>query len=324
SRNWQPHLGCALVDVDFGAIGPVPSCVKASSKREVVAMRFGVAFPNTEMGAGPDEPRSFVRAIEDAGFDYLTSTDHVLGAESSTRSGWKGAYDIDNPFHEIFVLFGFFAGFSRLELMPCVLVLPQRQTALVAKQAAEIDVLTGGNIRLGIGSGWNSVEYEGLGIDFHTRGDRMDEQIEVLRLLWTNKAVSFDGRYHTIDRAGLLPLPTQRPIPLWMGGALLNPGVELKVHNSNRVLQRIARFGDGWISGPNDPIDFVEASFRQILEAAEQFGRDPGTIGLQSTARIRRQGDRKIPLQWYNPLDDRSEKGRAVAGRANRTNPSGW
>ena len=173
-------------------------------------MHIGVTFPQIEMGGDPGAVRAYAAAAEGLGYEYLLVYDHVLGADPAKRPGWKGYTNADS-FHEPFVLFGFLAGIApTLEYVPGVVILPQRQTALVAKQAAEVDLLTGGKFRLGVGVGWNAVEYQALGEDFTTRGRRMEEQIELLRLLWTQPVVSYSGRFHTIVEAGLNPMPVQR------------------------------------------------------------------------------------------------------------------
>src|SRR5215470_7812153 len=179
-------------------------------------MQIGVTFPQTEIGADPVAIRDYAQAAEGAGYGHLAVFDHVLGADPTNRPGWQ-KYTSQHMFHEPFVLFGYLAALTKLELVTDVIILPQRQTALVAKQAAEVDVLTGGRLRLGVGLGWNYVEYDALGEDFKTRGRRCDEQIAVLRALWRDPVVTFSGPYHTIDAAGLNPLPLQRPIPIWLG-----------------------------------------------------------------------------------------------------------
>src|SRR5580700_4865892 len=177
-------------------------------------MRVGAVFPQTEIGSDPADVRRWATTVEDLGYDHVLAYDHVLGAGTDTRPGWQG-YTSDTLFHEVFVLYGYLAAVtSRVELVTGVLILPQRQTALVAKQAAEVDVLSGGRLRLGIGVGWNDVEYEALGLSFHTRGARSVEQIKVLRALWTQETVTFEGRWHRIPDASINPLPVQRPIPL--------------------------------------------------------------------------------------------------------------
>src|SRR5438105_2091500 len=182
-------------------------------------MRIGVVFPQTEIGSDPSVIRDYAQAAESIGYKHLLVYDHVLGASTEHRPDWRGPYTSETPFHEPFVLFGYLAAITQqLELVMGVLVLPQRQTALVAKQAAEVDVLSGGRLRLGVGIGWNQVEYEALGEDFHNRGKRIEEQITLLRELWTEPVVDFTGRWHRVAEAGVNPLPMQRPIPIWMGG----------------------------------------------------------------------------------------------------------
>ena len=177
-------------------------------------MKAGVVFPQTEIGADPAAVRDYVQAAESLGFSHLIVYDHVLGADTTKHANWQGGYVLESMFHEPFVLFGYLAGITTsIELVTAVLILGQRQTALVAKQAAQCDVLSGGRLRLGVGVGWNHVEYEALGEDFSNRGARQTEQIEVLRQLWTNDVIDFHGKYHDITNAGINPLPIQRPIP---------------------------------------------------------------------------------------------------------------
>src|SRR5258708_14783188 len=156
-------------------------------------MNIGVVFPQTEIGADRGAIRSYAQRVEELGFTHLLAYDHVLGADPEVHRPWRGPYDVDTTFHEPFVLFGYLAAITELELVTGIIVLPQRQTALVAKQAAEVDVLTNGRFRLGVGAGWNAVEFDALGKDFATRGRRMDEQIELLRRLWIDQSVTFEG-----------------------------------------------------------------------------------------------------------------------------------
>jgi probable F420-dependent oxidoreductase len=244
-------------------------------------MRLGVVLPQTEIGPNPVVIAKFAKTAEEGGFEFLTAFDHVLGADASGRPDWQGPYTSEHQFHEIFVLFGYLASITQMELCTGVLVLPQRLTALVAKQAAQVDILTGGNFRLGIGTGWNSVEYEALGVDFRTRGERYEEQIVLLRELWTNDVVTFQGRFHTVDRAGLAPRPVRRPIPLWLGGA--GPPLAGLAPAAPRVLDRIGRLADGWLTNirPGRELDQALATVRR---SAERAGRDPAEIGLQGTA----------------------------------------
>lgn len=197
-------------------------------------MKIGATFPTTEIGNDPAVIRDWIQTAEGLGYDYVLTYDHVLGAEHARREPpLVGPYTEDHPFHEPFVLFGFMAGVTqRIELAAGVIVLPQRQTALVAKQAAELAILSGNRLRLGVGTGWNHVEYEALGVPYAGRGRRLDEQVELLRALWSEPLVDFSGEHHRVDRANLLPRPS-RPIPLWFGAM------------SDVALERAARVGDG-------------------------------------------------------------------------------
>ncbi len=198
-------------------------------------MQLGAVFPQTEIGADPAAVRDFAQAAEAMGYEHLLVFDHVLGADPSKRESWDRPYSHTDMFHEPFVLFGYLAAFTEtIQMTTGILILPQRQTALVAKQAAAVDVLTGGRLRLGVGIGWNDVEYEALGENFANRGRRSEEQIELMRLLWTQDVVDFQGRYHKVTHAGINPLPVQRPIPIWFGGG------------APKVVERIGRLGDGW------------------------------------------------------------------------------
>lgn len=225
-------------------------------------MDFGVVMPQAEIGPDPAKVAAFAETAEASGYRYLMVYDHVVGADTTTRPGWKGAYSHEDQFHEPFVLFGWLAAKTSLELVTGVLVLPQRQTTLVAKQAAEIDILTGGKFRLGVGVGWNEVEYEALNEDFHNRGKRLEEQVEVLRLLWTQDIVDYTGKYHRIDRAGILPRSVQRPIPIWMGSRA-----------TPSVLQRIGRMADGWIANLR-PGHGLEEALTIVRSAAAEAGRE--------------------------------------------------
>ncbi|HWQ15664.1 MAG TPA: LLM class F420-dependent oxidoreductase [Roseiflexaceae bacterium] len=239
-------------------------------------MLIGVTFPQTEIGSDPVSIKDYAQAAEDMGYVSILAYDHVLGASTATRPNWSGAYTSENPFHEPFVLFGYLAGVTRrVELVTGVLVLPQRQTALVAKQAAEVDVLSGGRLRLGVGVGWNAVEYQALGQDFHTRGRRCEEQIALLRALWAEPVVDFRGRWHTVEAAGINPLPVRRSIPIWIGGY------------AEETLRRVARMGDGWISF-RPPDDGLRAQVERIHRYALEAGRDPEVIGLEGQLSLAR------------------------------------
>lgn len=230
-------------------------------------MQFGVVFPTNEIAHDPVAVRDFSQAAEDLGYSHLVAYDHVLGAPHENRDPalW-GPYTERDPFHEPLVLLAFLAAVTtRIELMTAVLVLPQRQTALVAKQAAELSALSGGRFTLGIGTGWNHVEYEAMGVDFAGRGDRLDEQVELLRLLWERPLLDFSGRFHNVERAGLVPLPQDR-IPIWFGGG------------TPPSLRRAARLGDGFIAGAGGEYAHAQAELlNQILSDA---GRDPSSFGL--------------------------------------------
>ena len=237
-------------------------------------MRFGVVFPQTEIGSDPGAVRAYAEATESLGYDHLIAFDHVLGANAASRPGWSGAYRHTDSFYEPFALFSYLAAITqRIELFTGIIILPQRQTALVAKQAATVDVLSRGRLRLGIGTGWNHVEYEALAQDFHNRGRRSEEQIEVMRTLWTRELVTFSGRWHKITDAGLNPLPVQRPIPIWLGGS------------ADQVLRRIARLGDGWYLTRRSGGE-VEALLDRMRSYAGEAGRDPADIGIESSIPI--------------------------------------
>jgi len=231
-------------------------------------MRIGVVFPQTEIGADVGGVRAYAQGVQELGFTHVLAYDHVLGADRSVHVGWDGPYDLHTTFHEPLVLFGYLAAVTSLELVTGVLILPQRQTALVAKQAAEVDLLTGGRFRLGVGLGWNAVEYEALGLPFSDRGRRSEEQVEVLRRLWTELSVTHEGSHERVTGAGLAPLPVQRPIPIWFGGA------------SELALRRAGRLGDGWfpMTRPGPKLDAARAI---VGEAAAEVGRDPGSIGME-------------------------------------------
>ena len=238
-------------------------------------MQVGVTFPQSEIGTDPEIIRDYAQAAEDLGYEHLLAYDHVLGADPSNREGWRG-YTHKTMFHEPLTLFSFLAAITRrLELVSGVIVLPQRQTALVAKQASEVDVLSGGRLRLGVGIGWNAVEYEALGEEFGTRGARIEEQIEVMRLLWTQEVVSYEGKYHRIDEAGINPLPVQRPIPVWMGA------------RADVGLRRTARVAGGWFPlGPPD--EKMREALKRLRDYVEEAGRDPESVGIEARLDVAR------------------------------------
>jgi probable F420-dependent oxidoreductase len=231
-------------------------------------MRIGVVFPQTEIGADGGAVRAYAETVEDLGFTHVLAYDHVLGVDPEVHPGWAGPYDLKSTFHEPFVLFGYLAGFTSLEFATGVIILPQRQTALVAKQAAEVDLVSGGRLRLGVGLGWNAVEYEALGKAFSDRGRRIEEQVALLRRLWTEPSVTFDGADEQVTGAGLAPLPVQRPIPVWFGA------------QSAPAYRRAGRLGDGWLPQvpPGPKLDEARAIVEQ---AARDAGRDPAALGME-------------------------------------------
>lgn len=236
-------------------------------------MQIGIVFPQTEIGNDPSVIRDFAQAVEELGYSHLLVYDHVLGAHPDREPRLTGPYTHETPFHEPFVLLGYLAAHTRrIGLVTGVIILPQRQTALVAKQAAEVDILSGGRLRLGIGTGWNYVEYDALNENFHNRGKRQEEQVEVMRRLWTEPLVDFSGKWHRIDRAGLLPLPG-RSIPIWFGGS------------DERVLERAARLGDGIIPlfGPNDA---GKAALERLWGYLEKHGRSREQFGLEAQVNL--------------------------------------
>ena len=233
-------------------------------------MKLGAVFPQTEIGADPDDVARFAATAEELGYNHLVAYDHVLGANTASRPDWQGPYTSHSMFHEPFVLFGYLAGVtSTLELVTAVIILPQRQTALVAKQAACVDVISRGRLRLGIGTGWNAVEYDALNEDFSNRGLRSEEQIDVLRKLWADETVTFNGNWHRIEDAGINPLPESRSIPVWLGGM------------APKVMERVGRIADGWFPffNPN-----LGEQLKEVYRSAELAGRDPASIGIECMA----------------------------------------
>jgi probable F420-dependent oxidoreductase len=274
-------------------------------------MRYGVVFPQTEIGKDPAAIRDFAQAAEELGYHHLLAYDHVVGANPASRPGWRPPYTYKDTFHEPFVLFGYLAGLTkRIELVTGVIILPQRQTVLVAKQAAALDVLSGGRLRLGIGIGWNPVEYEALGENFKNRGRRSEEQVEVMRKLWTQELVTFEGKWHRITDAGLNPLPIQRPIPIWFGGG------------HDQTLRRVARLGDGWfpLLGPDDK---CRAMIEKIRAYTGEAGRDPRRVGIEGRIMI----GRGSPEQWTKEIQAWKELGAthvtANTMKAGLSSPSG-
>ena len=231
-------------------------------------MRIGVVFPQTELGGDVGAVRAYGEGVQELGFTHVLAYDHVIGADPDVHRGWRGPYDVSTTFHEPFVLFGYLAAVTALELVTGIIILPQRQTVLAAKQSAEVDLLTNGHLRLGVGIGWNAVEYEALGKDFSNRGERLEEQVALLRRLWTERTVTHDGVHERVTGAGLAPLPVQRPIPVWFGAV------------AERALRRVGRLGDGWFPQvpPGSKLDESRAVVRG---AAVDAGRDPDALGME-------------------------------------------
>ena len=230
-------------------------------------MKKGIVFPQTEIGADPDDIAKFAIAVEETGYDHLVAYDHILGANVASRPNWSGPYTSESMFHEPFVLYAYLAGLTKtLEFVTAIIILPQRQTAVVAKQAACLDVLSRGRLRLGIGTGWNDVEYEALDENFHNRGIRSEEQIDVMRKLWAEPTISYKGKWHTITDAGLNPLPTNKSIPVWLGGT------------APQVIERVGRIADGWFPfyNPN-----LSTQIAKIHEVARSAGRSIDEIGIE-------------------------------------------
>ena len=265
-------------------------------------MEIGTSLPATELGADPAAIRDFAQAAEDLGYASLGTGDHVLGADPQFHPEVPNFYFThESLFHEPFTLMGYLAAITkRMVLGTNVVILPQRQTALVAKQAAEVDVLSGGRLRLGIGIGWNPVEFEALGQEFRTRGARFEEQVEVLRLLWTQEIVNYTGRWHKITHAGINPLPVQRPIPLWMGQG--NPDRPIP---PDRVLRRIGRLADGILT-LFDPDEAGRDALSRVFAYAKEAGRDPASIGVRGRVLI---APGTGPEDWVNEMTQWEEAG---------------
>lgn len=236
-------------------------------------MEFGAVLPHNEIGTDPGALRAYAQGVEALGATHLLIYDHVLGADPNRPGGWKGPYDKDVAFHEPFTTFAFIAAVTeRIEMITTVLILPQRQTALVAKQAAEVAILSNNRFRLGVGTGWNRIEYEALNEDFRTRGRRQAEQVELLRALWREDSLTFDGEFHTVSAASINPRPSQ-PIPVWFGGS------------APALLERCARLGDGWIPlmGANDA---ARACIDTIRQNREEAGLSMDGFGIQAQAQF--------------------------------------
>jgi probable F420-dependent oxidoreductase len=246
-------------------------------------MRIGVGFPTSELGGDLGAVRAYGQCVQDLGYRHLLVYDHVVGADPQVHAGRSRNADVNVDVHSTFreplVMLGYLAAVTTsLELVTGILILPQRQTVLVAKQAAEVDLLSAGRLRLGVGVGWNPVEYEVLGEDFRTRGARSEEQVELMRMLWTQQSVTYHGTYHRVTGAGLAPLPIQRPIPVWFGA------------QSPRAYRRAGRLGDGWFPQvpPGPQLDEARGI---VLRAASEAGRDPASLGMDGRVTWSRDSD---------------------------------
>ena len=236
-------------------------------------MKLGLSFPQTEIGTDPLKIKDFIQTAEGLGYDFITFVDHVLGEEAPRGASFAGNYTRDYMFHEVMVLMGYAAAVTKtIGLGTAVMILPQRQAVLVAKQAAEVDLLSGGRMRLGVGLGWNKVEYDGLGMPFKNRAKRFSEQIEVMRKLWSSRVVEYRGEFHSFDSAGINPEPIQRPIPVWIGAM------------KDVAVRRAARVGDGWFMYPRqEPSDGAHEMISIYRQAAAEAGREPDSLGINAT-----------------------------------------
>lgn len=253
----------------------------------------GVVFPQTEIGRDPDVVTGYVETVDGLGYDHLLAYEHVLGVDPAANPGWEGSFDLSDPFHEPLTLFSACAPTTEdLTFVTGILVLPQRRTALVAKQAAQLDRLASGRLRLGVANGWNELEYVALGADFGTRARRIEEQIEVLRRLWTERSVEFDGEFHELPGVGINPPPVQRPVPVWLGGM------------ADPVLRRVARTGDGWIP-ELEPGERARTYIDRLREYAVDAGRDPESVGIQARLRV----SPGSPEEWVDGVEAWAEMG---------------
>ena len=247
-------------------------------------MRIGVVFPQTELGGDPGAVRAFATAASELGYAHIAVFDHVVGADPAVHHGWSGPYDVHTTFHEPFVLFGYLAALTSLELVTSIVILPQRQTVLVAKQAAEVDLLTEGKFRLGVGLGWNEVEYEALGQNFSDRGARLTEQVALMRRLWTETSITVAGDHEHVTGAGIAPLPVQRPIPVWIGA------------RADAALRRVGRIADGWFP-MEQPGPALARSTAIVHEAALEGGRDPTALGIEGRISLGSQSPSSVDQQ---------------------------
>lgn len=250
-------------------------------------MRIGVTFPQADIPTDRAAVKEYAQTVEAMGFRHIAVYDHVLGANPASRPGQRFFYNHESLFHEPLVLFGYLAALTEtVELVSKIIILPQRQTVLAAKQAAAVDVLSGGRLRYGVGLGWNAVEYEALNEDFHNRGKRLEEQLAVMRALWTEPLVTFQGAFHTVTDAGINPLPIQRPIPVWIGGGAVDAS-----------FGRIARIGDGWF--PQVPATGAKEAVERMHGLVRDAGRDVAAFGIEGSVNASLGG----PQEWAEAVD---------------------
>ena len=234
-------------------------------------MKLGVSLPQTDIGGDPETARDFAQLAEEIGYRHLAVYDHVVGVNRASRPGWDGVYASEDLFHDPFVLFAFLAGVTKsIELSVQVLILSQRQTVLVAKQSASVDVLSGGRLRLGVGIGWNQAEFIALGENYKNRGVRSEEQVKVMKALWSETHVDYHGTWHEIPDVGIQPLPVQQPFPVWFGG------------DHDRVLRRIARVGDGWMPLSFPPNALAKSEIEKLMGYVEAEGRKRSEVGIDA------------------------------------------
>lgn len=250
-------------------------------------MQLGAVFSHGEIGGDIGRTRDWAQAVQDLGYDFVVASDHVVGADPASYPEQERVYSVASPVHEPLTLFAFLAGVApRLGFLSSVIILPQRQTALVAKQAAEVDVVTNGRLRLGVGIGWNPVEFTALGMSFRDRARRFEEQVAVMRRLWTERTVRFDGRYHTLRAEGINPMPVQRPIPIWIGAA------------AEPAVKRACAIGDGYL-----PLAPLEGGWQATLDKVHRWlgeaGRDPSTFGIEG----RLNAATGTPAEWRKAID---------------------
>jgi probable F420-dependent oxidoreductase len=256
-------------------------------------MKIGLVYPQTEFGNDPGAIRDYAQTAEALGFSHILTYEHLLGANPDRAGGWSGVYDYQDPFHDPFALFSYMAAVtSSLEFATGILILPQRDTVVVAKQAATLDLLSSGRFRLGVGIGWNKIEFTATGRNFHTRGKRVEEQVNLLRRLWTEELLTFDGRWHSIPDAGLNPLPTQRPIPIWFGGVV------------DAVIRRTAKMGDGWMPQHRTAAD-ARPDLKKLDQYLAEYGRSRADVGIEPRISYNR-GD---PDAWRQIISGWQEVG---------------